>query len=86
MNKKYILCIFAVLITIANSSYALPAYSKPMSKRATLVPTSRTFSTPSEAGTSNTTGISVDDINNLNAVGKLDIVKNDGSADCCNWN
>src|SRR6266480_4731066 len=72
-----ILCIFAVLITITNSSYAMP-----MSKRATLVPTSRTFSTPSK-GTSNTTEISVDDINNLNAVGKLDIVKNDGSADCC---
>ena len=71
------------MITITNSSYAFPAYSKPMSKRATLVPTSGKFNIPSEAETSNTTEISVDDINNLNAVGKLDIVKYDGSPDCC---
>ncbi|CAI2180991.1 6667_t:CDS:1 [Funneliformis geosporum] len=83
MIKKYILCILAVLITITNSSYAFPADSKPMSKRATLVPTSVTFKISSEVGTSNTTKISVDDVNNLNAVGKLDIVKNDGSNDCC---
>ena len=83
MNKKYILCIFVVLITITNSSYAFPAYSKPMSKRATPVPMSETFNIPSEVGTSNTTGIAVDDVNNLNPVGKLEIVKNDGSPDCC---
>ncbi|GBB96280.1 hypothetical protein RclHR1_27160001 [Rhizophagus clarus] len=81
--KKYILCIFAVLITITNSSYAFPSYSKPMSKRATFVPKIGKFNIPSEVGTSNTTQISVDDDNDLNAVGKLDIVKNDGSPDCC---
>src|ERR1044072_4945725 len=64
MNKKYILCVFAVLITITNSSYAFPASSKHMSKRA-LVPMSVAFNVPSEVGTSNTTGISVDDVNIL---------------------
>ncbi|CAG8618451.1 17779_t:CDS:1 [Cetraspora pellucida] len=54
-----------------------------MSKRATLAPMSKIFNIPSGVGTSNTAEISVDDINNLNAVGKLDIVKNDGSSDCC---
>ncbi|CAG8459044.1 12285_t:CDS:2 [Dentiscutata heterogama] len=82
MNKKYILCIFVVLITITNSSYASPAYSKLMSKRVTSIPMSITFKTPSKIGANNTAKI-LDDDNNLNAVGKLDIVKNDGSSDCC---
>ncbi|CAG8545203.1 14641_t:CDS:2 [Dentiscutata erythropus] len=63
MNKKYILCVFVVMIAITNSSYASPAYSKPMSKRA------------SPAPMSNTAKILVDDVNNLNAVGKLEILK-----------
>ncbi|RIA89067.1 hypothetical protein C1645_738919 [Glomus cerebriforme] len=75
MNKKYLLCIFTILITITNLSYAFPAYSKPMSKRATLVPMSGIFKISSKVGTSNTTELSVDDINNLNAIKPLDIVK-----------
>ncbi|RIA78886.1 hypothetical protein C1645_842133 [Glomus cerebriforme] len=77
MNKKYLLCIFAILITITNSSYAFSAYSKPMSKRTTLVPISETFTQEPEVGTRNTTEISVDNVNNLNAVRPLDIHHND---------
>lgn len=86
MNKKYVLSIFVILIIITNSSYAFPASSKPMSKRAKMAPMIKTFDippTPPEERTSNTTESSVDDINNINAVGLLNIVKTDGSDDDC---
>jgi V8-like Glu-specific endopeptidase len=86
MNKKYILCIFVVLIIITNSSYAFPAISKPMNnKRANMVPMSKTFDIPPEKRTSNTTEPSadVDEVSNLDAVGLLNIVKTDGSDDDC---
>uniref|UniRef100_U9U718 Peptidase n=1 Tax=Rhizophagus irregularis (strain DAOM 181602 / DAOM 197198 / MUCL 43194) TaxID=747089 RepID=U9U718_RHIID len=82
--KKYILCIFVVLlIIITNSSYAFPASSKPMSKRAKMEPMIKTYDIPSEERTSNTTDFFVDDINNINSVGLLNIVKTDGSDDDC---
>ncbi|PKK60754.1 hypothetical protein RhiirC2_856684 [Rhizophagus irregularis] len=57
--KKYILCIFVVLlIIITNSSYAFPASSKPMSKRAKMEPIIKTYDIPSEERTSNVMGIS----------------------------
>src|ERR1043166_8991989 len=83
MNKKYILCIFAVLIIITNSSYAFPASSKPMSKRAKMVPMSKTFDIPPEKRTSNTTGSFVDEVSNLNAIGLINVVKSDDTVIDC---
>ncbi|RIB05423.1 hypothetical protein C2G38_597100 [Gigaspora rosea] len=48
-----------------------------------MVPMIKTFDIPPEEITSNTTGSFVDDINNLNSVGLLQIVKADGSDDDC---
>ncbi|GBB99716.1 hypothetical protein RclHR1_03600012 [Rhizophagus clarus] len=48
-----------------------------------MVPMSKTFDIPPEEITNNTTKFSIDDINNLNAVRLLNIVKADGSDDDC---
>lgn len=66
-----------------SSYYVISAYSKPMSKRAKMEPMIKTYDIPSEERTSNTTDFSVDDINNINSVGLLNIVKTDGSDDDC---
>ncbi|CAG8691812.1 469_t:CDS:1, partial [Dentiscutata heterogama] len=57
--------------------YAFLAYSKPMKKRAKLVPMSKSFDIPPEEGTNNIKEFFADNINSLNAVGLLNAVKAD---------